>query len=325
MQIKIENKLNFNENYPIFLSENFLKTESNEYGWIIGYLDDEVEVILPFIIYKKIIFRLLRFTNAPYFLHQDMKKKYEQYFIDNIIHKTKELNVDLIMQPTTNVVFDKVPKSSIYAPFGTYKIDLTLDENILWKNLHAKHRNVIRNAEKKGINIIENNYNINEIYTLISNTFKRSSMDFMTKEKFEKQIENFGKNVKVFIARTENGEMQGCAIIPFSNYGGYYLHGGSIKKPLTGAMNYMQWKIILSLKNSAVCEYDFVGARVDVDKGTKLEGIQKFKERFGSTLYKGYMWKYPIRPFKAKLFDFFYKILKKSEGDIIDQEKARLK
>jgi lipid II:glycine glycyltransferase (peptidoglycan interpeptide bridge formation enzyme) len=323
MVIKIENRLNWSDDYPIFLSENYLKTESSEYGWIMGYIDGKLEVILPYFIYTKLFFRLLRFTNEPYFLDKKLKEKYEQDFLEKLLTEVATLKIDLIMQPTTNVVFDNVPEQSTYAPFGTYRLDLRVDEEILWKNLHSKHRNVIRNAEKKGITVVENDYDENEIYDLINETFSRSSMGFMSREKFQHQLKNLNKNVRVFVARTEDGLLQGCAVIPYSSHSGYYLHGGSVSRPLTGAMNFLQYKVMLSLKESGVEQYDFVGARINVKKGTKLEGIQKFKERFGATLHKGYMWKHPIRPFKAKLFEFIYKLLKKSEGDIIDQERNR--
>ena len=324
MKITITNKFDWNNNYPIFLSENYLKTESDEYGWIIGYVDNKIEIVLPFFIYSKLLFRFLRVTNQTYFLHQELQEKNEQEFLDKAIEAVKELNIDLVMQPTTNVVFDKVPTNSTYAPFGSYRVDLTQDEETLWKNLHSKHRNVVRNAEKKGIQVTENSYDITELYDLVHNTFMRSSMGFMSQEKFQQQIKNLGTNVRVFIAKTSNGEIQGCAIIPYSLYGGYYLHGGSISKPLTGAMNYLQWKVMLSLKESGVLSYDFVGARVNVQKGSKLEGIQKFKARFGAEFHSGYLWKQPIKPYKAKLFELIYKLLKKSEGDIIDQERHKL-
>ena len=104
----------------------------------------------------------------------------------------------------------------------------------------------------------------------------------------------------------------GVLIIPFDQKRAYYSHGGSVDKPIAGTMIYF--------KNLGLEEYDFVGARINPPKGSKLEGIQLFKKRFGATLHQGYMWKYPIRPIKSKLFDSIYKIIRNSNGDIIDQE-----
>lgn len=275
-------------------------------------------------VFKKYIFRIARFTNEIFFLREDDREKHEQIFLDSLRSILKAQKIDIIMQPTTNVVFNKVPTGSIFSPFGSYRLNLTLGFDDLWKNVHGKHKNVIRNADKKGIFIIENNYEINEIYSLIAGTFKRSKMDFMSFDKFQNQILNLKDNVLIFVAKSSAGLIQGCAVIPYNTYSAYYLHGGSVEKPITGAMNYLQWNAILRLKELGVSQYDFVGARINVKKGSKLEGIQKYKERFGATLYTGFLWKYPIVKWKYFLFQLVYKIIKKSEGDIIDQEIAKL-
>jgi lipid II:glycine glycyltransferase (peptidoglycan interpeptide bridge formation enzyme) len=276
------------------------------------------------VVYQKYIFRIARFTNEIFFLREDDRNRHEQIFLDSLSAILKAQKIDIIMQPTTNVFFNKVPNGSIFAPFGSYRLNLTLDVDSLWKNVHGKHKNVIRNADKKGICIIENNYDINEIYNLIAGTFKRSKMNFMSFYKFQNQIINLKDNVRIFVAKTSDGLIQGCAVIHFSNYSAYYLHGGSVEKPITGAMNYLQWNAIIRLKELGVPQYDFVGARINVQKGSKLEGIQKFKERFGATLYQGYLWKNPIVKWKYWLFQLVYKIIRKSEGDIIDQERRRI-
>ncbi len=322
MEIRLEEAKN-RDDYPIFFSKSFLKTESSEFGWIVGYIEEKSFVILPYYIYSKAFFRLLRFTNQSYFLDNSMQELYEQQFLDMVIEKIQELKVDIIIQPTTNVVFNRVPQNSISAPFGTYRVDLNQDEERLWSNLHSKHRNVIRKAQRDGVEILENEYDIDEIYSLIKSTFQRSSMNFMTRDKLKKQIENLGVNVKVFVAKSKNGILQGCAIVPYSSYSGYYLHGGSIERPLGGAMNYLQWSVILSLKKSGVREYDFVGARIDVSRGSKLETIQRFKLRFGAELTQGYLWKYPICKWKYYLFGIIYGLLSNKKGDIIDQESLR--
>ena len=56
------------------------------------------------------------------------------------------------------------------------------------------------------------------------------------------------------------------------------------------------------MKERGVKYYDFVGARINPDEGSKYEGIQRFKSRFGGELKKGYLWKMPLNKFKYKLF-----------------------
>ena len=143
----------------------------------------------------------------------------------------------------------------------------------------------------------------------------------MDYEAFNRQVLAFGENVKIFIAEYE-GIVQGCAVIPFSDHSAYYMHGGSIPSPLTGATNLLQWEAIRQFRELGVRFYDFFGARIEAEKGSKIEGIMKFKERFGGKFIQGYMWKYPFHPLKY----FFYTLAARvrSNGDVVDQERHKL-
>jgi len=122
---------------------------------------------------------------------------------------------------------------------------------------------------------------------------------------------------KFFIAEYQ-GIIQGSAIIPFSSYSAYYLYGGSIENPLTGAMNLLQWEAIRKFKELGVKRYDFVGVRISPEKRSKQEGLMKFKERFGGQLYKGYMWKHGLHPMKYAAYSLAVRVLR--GGDIVDVE-----
>jgi lipid II:glycine glycyltransferase (peptidoglycan interpeptide bridge formation enzyme) len=143
-------------------------------------------------------------------------------------------------------------------------------------------------------------------------------MDYDT---FKHQVLGFGENVRVFIAEYE-GVVQGCAVIPFSSYSAYYMHGGSISKPLTGAMNLLQWEAMCFFRKLGVRYYNFVGARINPEPGSKQEGLIMFKQRFGGELKRGYMWKYSFHPLKNYLYSIATKI--RSGGDIVDQEHHKL-
>ena len=315
--------IDWNENLPIYANEQFLATESDKYGWIGGFQDEQLIFILPFIIYEKVIFRFVRFPMEPIDLSDKNYQNEEQNFCEAVVNCFRDKKIDFIFQPTTNVVFNVYPKHSIYSNFGSYIIDLTKHEDELWKKLHTKHRNVIRNAMKKNITIKEGHKYCDITYRLIKDTFRRSKISFINQEKYAKIIMSLKKHVKIYIAVSDNDEIQGCAVLPFSKYSAYYLHGGSITKPLTGALNYLHWYAINNFKAMGVKKYDFFGARIDPPRGSKLEGIDRFKRRFGAEFKKGYLWKYVYKPWKYELFSFIYKIMKNKAGDIIDQEKKR--
>ena len=121
---------------------------------------------------------------------------------------------------------------------------------------------------------------------------------------------------------------QGCAVLPYNKLGVYYLYGGSIQKPFTGSLNLMHYTAMLDFKSIGVLQYDFMGARLNVSPGSRLEGIQRFKKRFGGKLRTGFLWKYEFRPYKVKSIYFIQKFIyclqnKKYVGDAIDQELFR--
>lgn len=301
-----------------------MSTESNDYFWVGGYVDNILVFIVPCLLYKKLFFRFVRIVRETYFLNEGGNSN-ELQFLNGMIEFFRSQKIDFVMQPTTNVVFNTYPDGATQVPFGSYILNLNQSEEVLWSNIHGKHRNVILNAQKKGCVVINgSDEHFDEVHKLITDTFARSGIKFMSLRKFKLQLSNLGENVKTFAVLSGSGEMQGVAVIPFSSYGAYYLHGGSIEKPQTGAVNMMHWEIIKYLKSIGVSRYDLVGARINPVPGSRLEGIQKFKMRFGAELRKGYIWKYSINKFKSRLFEFAYRSLINSSGDIIDQEKRKL-
>ncbi|MCZ7636127.1 MAG: GNAT family N-acetyltransferase [Verrucomicrobia bacterium] len=158
-------------------------------------------------------------------------------------------------------------------------------------------------------------------HELIADTFRRSAMPFMDEKAFHRMIRGLGEYVRVFAA-LRGGDLQGCAVIPFSRYRAYYAYGGTAPSPVTGASNLLQWEVIRYFHAMGTQSYDFCGARVDPDPGSKAAGLVMYKERFGGELLKGYMWKSSLRPLKAAFYHLGVRFLR--GGDIVDQERRRL-
>lgn len=315
MKIKIvkSDKL-INQYLPIFVTKEFLETKSNNFGWFVSE-----DFILPFYIDKRSIFSKLVFTTQTIVLNENSDEK---EFLYSVIEKTRELNLDFIAQPMANVLFRLAPKNSKYIKWGSYVVDLTISEEELLKNMHSKHRNVIRKAIKDGV-VVEETENISLIYENLKETMQRQNRAYPSLEELEK-IKNL---VKFYIAKKDD-MIQGCAVLPYNRFGSYYLYGGSIARPYTGALNYLHYYAMLDMKKNGVKKYDFMGARLNVEKGSKLEGIQRFKSRFGGELKEGYLWKYEYKPLKIKLIDIIQKIRYKLQGrvylgDAIEQESKR--
>jgi len=298
---------------PIFGTKEFLKTKSDDFGWFVSD-----EFILPFYIDKRVIFSKIVFTTETIKLQNSDETK----FLKEVILKAKELNIDFIAQPLASVVFKTYPKNSKYIEWGSYVVDLMQSEENILKNMHSKHKNVIKKAIKDGV-IIEETNNIDIIFKNLKDTMLRQNRSYPSKDELSR-LKSFSK---FFIAQKDD-VVQGCAVLPFNKNGAYYLYGGSIIKPYTGSLNYMHYFAMLEFKKLGVKRYDFMGARINVEKGSKLEGIQRFKSRFGGELQKGYLWRYDFKPLKIKMMEVIQKIrfkLKSNEylGDAITQELKR--
>lgn len=233
--------------------------------------------------------------------------------------------VDEIINLNTSP-FDVYPTGSLYCKFGSYIIDLSQSEDELFAGLHSKHRNVVRKAEKDGLLVDYGFQYVDDCVKLMNDTYSRQNKITNESNHLHDLVE-IGDHIDFWVVKSGD-EIQGCAILLWDNYSSYYLHGGSASHTHSGAMNLLQWKAMLKMKERGVRYYDFVGARLTPDPGSKLEGIQRFKSRFGGPMKVGYLWRYDIHSFKMKVYRQlmkYYLIMHgdKSNTDIIEEERAK--
>ena len=316
MKIKIKYN-NFEELDFILTNSNYLNMYSDKYGWICGYDDDVLCYVIPFLEKKKWIFTYVQIQSETIIINHS--EATEQEFLNLVIIKIKDDGkIDFISQPKTNVVFDTYPDGAIYSPFGSYIVDLSLDEEQLFKNIHTKHKNVIKRALKNNVDVKFGKDIFDDAYDTVDSTLKRNNMSMITKEKLLKLLTTNEKNFLIGCSYL-GSKPQGAVIILYDNYKGYYFWGGTSLDLSLGANNLLHWEVMKKLKSLGVQYYDFVGARINT-QNQRLLGIQRFKSRFGATLKQGYLWKYPIVKWKYILFTMLYNF-KMKKGDIIDQEK----
>ena len=166
---------------------------------------------------------------------------------------------------------------------------------------------------KTGIDYLE------PVYELVRETFKRSGLSFMKYGLFERQMLGLGEGVKVFMAE-HRWAIQGGMVTPFSQRSAYYVYGGSVENPTSGAMNLLHWNAIGLFRSLSVKQYDFVGARINPAQGSKQEGLA-FKERSRSTTSAGLCGAY-LHPLKYRLYNLAARL--RRGGDIVDEEKHKL-
>ena len=315
-------EINWNPDLSIYASEQFLKTVGDEYGWL-GGIDDsgKLRCILPYTIIRKAIFRMVRFRVETIPIGKELDVQEEKSFLNSAIEYFRSIGSDMIIPATTNTIFRTYPDGADAAPYGTYIIDLRQTEEKLFSNFSSSHRRKVRLAKKKEVQIKSGMEYLKIAYTLVRDTFKRYSIPFMGYDAFKRMVIGLGENVKVFVADYQS-VVQGCVVIPFSKHSAYYVYGGSIPKPITGATNLLHWEAIRQFRELGVRRYDFVGVRIDPEKGSKQEGLKMFKQRFGGQLVQGYMWKYSLHPLKYFVYNLAVRSLR--GGDIVDHERHKL-
>ena len=307
---------------PIVAREKFLSCKSSEYGWFVSEY-----FLLPFYIEKKFFFRRIVFTNSMIDLVKikNENNNEKKNFLNEVVSIASKLNVDFIYQPLTHAVFGVVPDGVTACAALTYQVDLSKSEEDLFSALHVKHRNVIKRASKNGVEILSGIEQRKDCFLIIRETMARQNKPYISNSQIEKYEKCLGENVSFYIAK-KDGVVQGGAIFIWSSKGtSFYFHGGSKVRPSTGALNLLHWKAMCDMKKRGVRYFDFVGGRVSPVKGSKQEGIQRFKSRFGASAKVGFLWKIAFRPFKYKLFQLmahFNALVRRRYylGDIIDEE-----
>jgi hypothetical protein len=316
---------------PIFCSDRFLRTISDEFGWVEGIDDLGIRrCILPFCVIQKGGLRLVRFTAQTVATGAELSIDAEKAFLNAAVECFRRMRADLIIPPTFASLFRTFPDGAIAAPYGTYLVDLSQDESTLWKAVHPKHRNMVRSAERSGLRVRLAPESLELAAGLVEDSFRRSAPRFIDqlrlKWRFSRtsivsEARSLGEHVAVLVAESQ-GQIQAAAIVPFSEPSAYYLHGGSADGARPGAMNLLQWEIMKHFKALGVRSYNFVGARLDPEPGSKQEGIVNFKKRFGGVLVAGFMWKYVLSPSRGWVYAVASRL--RGGGDVVDQERHKL-
>jgi hypothetical protein len=316
--------IHWHSGLSIFARESFLKGVGDEYGWIGGTDESgKLRCVLPYTVIRKAIFPMVRFRVETIPLDEGFSVDEEKLFLNSVIIYLQSIGADIIIPATTNTIFRAYPDGAEVAPYGSYVIDLCQHEDTLWRNIHRITRQNIKTAMKSGVCIREDGIeHLDAAYRLIVETFKRSNLPFMNYDSLKRFVLGLGENGKMIIAENQ-GVLESCVIYGFSNFCAYAIYGGNKGDMVEGANKLLHWEAVRLFKSLGIQRYDFVGARIDPEKGSKEEAINSFKRRLGGKLRLGYMWKYPLRPVKSLAYSLAVRFLR--GGDIVDRERHKMK
>lgn len=292
---EIKNKINeanlfFSEEYE---QNTILRGQRLYYVWT-------EEAILVARVKKQLFLKAAVLESEPYVFNENIDQK---KFLDESMLMLKKHGVQWTVCATT-ARFQDYPSNCKVVPCGNFIIDLTDSEEELWKNVHSKHRNSIRRGEKAGIELIIGREELVSEYVPISNeTYGRSGKYGGSVSYYQGLLNGLENNIVIILAYID-GQVHAGGMFYFNQAMAYYLHGASIGRPEPGATNYLLWRAILHFKEMGIKQFSFVGYRYDPEENSKLDGIQRFKERFGGTLEKSFNFRCEQNPIAYRVFCF---------------------
>ncbi|NLB78139.1 MAG: GNAT family N-acetyltransferase [Clostridiaceae bacterium] len=191
------------------------------------------------------------------------------------------LRTHLAFSPS-EVIFDR----------KTVAMDLTLSEDeIFTKEIHSKNRNVIRKAEKSGLQYIADDKfeYLDEFILLYNGTLDKLSADefyYFNNQYYRDFIKNIPNSFLGVVLL--DGKVISAAIFMYEGIYGHYHLSGSDKGYLSySPNNYMLYKSALELKKRGV-ELFHLGGGTTSDENDSLFA---FKKKFSPSLYGFYIGK----------------------------------
>lgn len=191
------------------------------------YLAYDDERIVPIRHRKNAFFNFGVFPSEP-FQYVDCAKRKECVFLDEVVKITsKKLHVQWINSTAACFFYDTPREKCKRIPFGSHVIDLSKSEEDLWKEVHSKHRNVIRKAEKESVIIKKGRIELLNDYVLLERqTQDRTGRKASGIEYYRKQLNALDNNIIIYIAY-KNNDPQAGAIFYYNKRMCYYMYGAT--------------------------------------------------------------------------------------------------
>ncbi len=300
--MKILNRIDKDISIPVFAQKDYLEAKSNEYGWFKTDL-----FIMPFYYDKRLIFSKIVFTTDSISLTNEYSHIDKEIFLNKVVEFiVKNKLCDFISKAQSNIVFATCPKDSECVPWGTYTVDLNKTEEELFGSFNNKSRNIIRKAIKSNV-IVQETKDISSVYENIKEMFIRQGMITYPSELYIEKVYKMKNSGKLFIV-TKDNTIQGSLVLLYDTQRAYAMYAGSIKSPIAGSLDLLHYEAMKFAINNKIPLYDFVGTRVNIKKGSKQEGINRFKKKFNPHLEQGFAFRKVIKPFKYFLYLISLKI-----------------
>ena len=190
----------------------------------------------------------------------------------------------------------------LFKASNTMLLNTKQEEDVLWMGMQGRSRNLVRKAEKFGLQVkfldsgIEN---IDLFYSLLKETFNKSGQRPPHSKNFYKLLilKLIASNNLLFLSIVQDANVVAMGIFLYNSEEIHFISGTSnhIGNKF-GANNLMHWEVIKFASRKNIKKYDF--------GGLGISSIDKFKKSFGGFegSYLNYIWMTPKIKFSFNLF-----------------------
>ncbi len=222
------------------------------------------------------------FTDKDLTIIEDVCKKNKILYLTIFPHQQQ--NEDVFLQ------MGYKPTKNLDVPVKTMFIDLTLSEDVLWKNLSSKCRYSIKRSEKDKVHIefIRNPdaEQIKKFYNVVNNRGKSKKFYVQSLKDYYKKGEVFGDEAYIVNAYTQDG-LLGSKMFLGHNKCVWYMYAGTTPIGQKYQSGYkMMWESILYFKKLGYETMDLEGLADDRVPAfyNRMLGFSAFKQKFGGEI-----------------------------------------
>lgn len=202
----------------------------------------------------------------------------------NIITDNKKNNLEKVFARTPIYSY----KGNLLQVRGEAVIDLKNSTDDIFMNLHKKHRNAIRNAIKKNIQveIVSDNINsyFSEFIKLLTETANRNSFGLHPIKYYEEIFNSLEKNKNGYLVISKlDGKVIGVMVFVIYNKTINFIFAGSSNDSIPKTY-IAHWENIKYCKEIGIEKYNFGGISTDKFRVNELNHVTEFKIRFGTNI-----------------------------------------
>ncbi|MBQ9985008.1 MAG: peptidoglycan bridge formation glycyltransferase FemA/FemB family protein [Oscillospiraceae bacterium] len=181
---------------------------------------------------------------------------------------------------------DNARDNAILQPFAVYRIDVAKSDDELMASYHSKARYSVRTSIKSGaICRLGSREDIPCFCAMLSETAKRDGFTARGEDYFYEMYDALGPDaVKLFIVEYEGTPIAGSVLIKYASKT-WHMYAGSNDEHKETLPNFlMQWEMMRWSRDNGCPSYDMRGIAGEGDKLKPIEGLVRFKKRFGGEL-----------------------------------------